>query len=435
MRRFLTTYQKDGSLDFLTCLIEIQKYDSREKSNLERIISLPPESLNASWEAEALSLFTHEYTHYLDLTCTTWGLEFLLRKNGVSKCLNDEEALQRTSSVFMLNLAEIDMHPSLLNTIESDAKLSECETTHSAQYSERYGSFILVHFEREGSRVLSAPLSMLSLLEANAYSSEVICKIRFWEAKQDSDQLLLLEMEVNEYLRSPGLSEYNLLLNICRLHFDYLSLKECLLLYQFLASHALNLNGINLSILASFIEATFKNKQIGSAICMDLRRGMSRQVVAFKLILMLHQFVNEAQDREALIMLLKRNPSEALKRFYAHANIRLYTDLEEGPLGEYYIYLTTVKESREFQERGFILLGSECNHQRLLGNDWSSHALSDFLLPDIFLANGAVIEAPRRIEVDIQEYFDRYCELAGQIDTLYKRIEISKFHLKPSDEI
>lgn len=431
MKRFLTTYQKDGSLDFLTGLIEIQKYESREKSDLERIISLSPELLNTDWEVEVLSLFTHEYTHFLDLTCTTWGLEFLLRKNGVFKCLDDEAALDKASSVFMLNLAEIDMHTGLLNIIDGDAKLSQCETTHSAEYSDRYGSIIIVHFMRGGSRVLSPPLSMLALLEANAYSSEIICKIRFWEAKGDASRLLLLEKEVNDYLDSPWLSEYSLLLNICRSHFAYLSLKERLILYQFLVTHVLNMGSINLSIISSSLEATFANNKIGSAICMDLRRGMSRQVLVFKLILMLHQFVNESKDKEGLIMLLKRDPTDALRRLYAHAGIHVYAELEQGPLSEYSIYLNTVEESQELQERGFVLHGSEFNHQRLLGNDWASHTLSCFLLPDSFLTDGTVIEAPRRIEVDIQEYFDRNCQLVGKIETLYKRTDISKFHLKP----
>lgn len=431
MKRFLTTYQKDGSLDYLTGLIEIQKYESREKSDLERIIGLSPELLNAGWEVEVLSLFTHEYTHFLDLACTTWGLEFLLRKNGVLKCLDDEVALDKASSVFMLNLAEMDMHTELLNIIDADAKLSQCETAHSTEYSDKYGAIIMIHFMRAGSRVLSSPLSMLALLEANAYSSEIICKIRFWEAKGDASQLLLLEKEVNDYLDSPGLSEYSLLLNICRLHFTYLSLKERLVLYQFLATHVLNMGSMNLSIISSFIEATFANNKIGSAICMDLRRGMSRQVLVFKLILMLHQFVNESKNKEGLIMLLKRDPSDALRRLYAYAGIHVYTELEQGSLSEYSIYLNTIKESQEFQERGFVLYGSEFNHQRLMGNNWASHTLSDFLLPDIFLADETVIEAPRRIEVDIQEYFDRNYQLAGRIDTLYKRTDISKFHLKP----
>jgi hypothetical protein len=431
MKRFLTSYQKDGSLDWLTSLIEIQKYDPRGKSDLERIMSSSPELLKTSWEIDALSLFTHEYTHYLDLTSTTWGLEFLLRKNGVLKSLGDEDALKRTSSVFMLNLAEMDMHASLLNVVDGDAKLSQCEISHSLEYSERYGCFIFIHFERDGARVLSTPLSMLSLLEANAYSSEVICKIRFWESKGDMDQLLLLEKEVYDYLNSPDLSEYSLLLTICCLHFEYLSLKECLVLYQFLASTALNMNGMNLSIISSFIETTFANKRIGSAICMDLRRGMSRQVLLFTLILLLYQSVNESQDREGEIMILKRNPREALKRSYAYASIHIYEELEQGPLSEFSIHLKTIKETREFQERDFIHPGSEFNRRRLLGYDWARHTLSDFLLPDIFLIDGTVIEAPQRIGINIQSYFDAHFELTGQIETLYKRLDISKFHQNP----
>ncbi|WP_206224697.1 hypothetical protein, partial [Pseudomonas viridiflava] len=59
-------------------------------------------------EIDAYNLCIHEYTHYLDLHCTVWGMEFVSRRcRALSRILeHGEEAV----SVTMLNTAEILMH-------------------------------------------------------------------------------------------------------------------------------------------------------------------------------------------------------------------------------------------------------------------------------------------------------------------------------------
>ncbi|MCX2783683.1 hypothetical protein OQJ46_11870 [Microbulbifer thermotolerans] len=433
MKRFLTTLRRDGSFDFYSSLIEIEKYDAREKNQLEAILCASPESLSEGWQADALSLFVHEYTHYLDVTCTTWGLEFLLRKNNVLKSLDDSNALEKYSPVFMLNLAEIELHSKLLEIHRQDIKLTDCRTEHAALYSDVYGPIIVVYFTKGSERFLSTPLSMLSVLESNAYASEILCKIRFFEATNDVDGLLLLEREVNDYLNSPQLSEYSLPLILCKKHFEYLSLKECLIFYQSLVWRILNMNGLNLSIISAFLKHTFRNKYVGNAICKDLQRGMSRQVVVFKLILMLHQFINESKDKHELIGLLKSDPKKILSVFFEENDISVVDSLDVGELGEFTVHLDTVRNCSKFQEKEFVSGSARHNHQKLQGSNWGEVSLTDFVLPDALLSDGTVLSAPSRIDLDVVDYFDRHLDQMIKVENIYKATDVSKFHIHPDD--
>jgi hypothetical protein len=432
LKRFLTTLRRDGSFDFFSSLIEIERYDARSKAQLETILRTPPESLTEAWQADALSLFSHEYTHYLDLTCTTWGLEFLLRKDNVIKSLGNSGAIERYSPVFMLNLAEIELHSKMLNIHKKGIKLTECKTEHAVTYSEVYGPIIVVYFTKNNELILSTPLSMLSVLESNAYASEILCKIRFLE-ENNTDGLIFLEGEVNEYLNSPELSEYSLLLILCRKHFEYLSLKECLVFYQSLAWRILNMNSLNLSAVSAFLKYTFRNRHIGDAICKDLQRGMSRHVVVFKLILMLHQFVNESKSKKELIELLRKDPKQILKIFFEENQISIEDSFDMGEWTEFTVYLDIAESCSELQEKAFISGSARHNHQKLQNSSWDNLSLTDILLPDTFLSDETVIRAPNRINIDIAEYLELNMEQMISIESIYKNADISKFHIHPDD--
>ena len=42
LKRFLTTYKRDGSFDFISNIIEIERYEERDKANLENILNSSP---------------------------------------------------------------------------------------------------------------------------------------------------------------------------------------------------------------------------------------------------------------------------------------------------------------------------------------------------------------------------------------------------------
>lgn len=434
LKRFLTTLRRDGSFDFYSGLIEIEKYDVRFKDDIEMILRAPPESLGEAWHSEVLSLFVHEYTHYLDLTCTTWGLEFLLRKNNVIKSLSNKNDLKKYSPVFMLNLAEIELHSKLLNVHRRDIKLTDCKTKHEALYNETYGPIIVVYFFTDSDeKVLSTPLSMLSVLESNAYASEILCKIRYLESTNNTDGLIFLKNEVNDYINSPELSEYSLLLILCLKHFEYLSLKECLNFYQSLVWRILSMNGLNLSIISAFLKYTFLNQYVGNAICKDLQRGMSRQVVIFKLILMLHQFVNESEKKSELIDLLKNDPKMILKVFFESNSISVVDSLDVGEWTEFTVHLDTAEACSSLQEKEFISDSSRHNHQKFQHSSWAKLSLADFLLPDALLSDGTVVSAPSRINLDVVNYFDSHLHIMNRIERIYMETDVSKFHIHPDD--
>ncbi|MXS84131.1 hypothetical protein [Nitrosomonas oligotropha] len=432
MRQFLTTLRRDGYFDFYSNLIEIEKYDARSKFDLQKILKGRPESLAEYWQAEAMSLFIHEYTHFLDITSTAWGLEFLLRKNNVSKSLGNPEAIEKYSPVFMLNLAEIDVHTKLLK-IYSDKELIACKTEHSAIYSEDYGSIIVVYFSDNNKKVIETPLSMLSVLESNAYASEILTKIRYLEAKGSADDMIFLEVEVNHYLNSAMFSEYSLLIILCRKHFEYLSLKECLIFFQALVSRVLNMSQINLSIISSFLKYTFKNKYVGNAICKDIQRGMSRQVVIFKLILMLHQFINEYENKVDLIKLMKTSPNKLLSIFFNDNSISIQDSLDFGDFTEFTILLNIAAKDYLMPEHKILTESANHNHEVLKRANWGKLSLSDFRLIDCFLSDGGVISAPTRIDFNVEDYFERNLDSLVQLEGVYKTAQVTKFHIHPND--
>ncbi len=232
---------------------------------------------------------------------------------------------------------------------------------------------------------------------------------------------------------SSQLSEYSLLLILCRKHFEYLSLKECLVFYQSLAWRILNMHSLNLSSISGFLKTTFINKRVGNAICKDLQRGMSRQVVLFKLILILHEFVNESEDKLELIELLKVDPQRMLGLFFERMNISVTEDLDLGDWTDFTLYMDVVKDCSDFQEKEIIIKSSIYNHEKRKSYSWAELSLSDFTLPDAFLSDETVIKAPKRINLDVVDYFDRYLGQMSEVENIYRETDVSKFHIHPDD--
>ena len=139
----------------------------------------------------------------------------------------------------------------------------------------------------------------------------------------------MLEAEVTGYLNDKDVLEYSLLLTLTKIHFPWLVLKEWLLLYQAICSCALNLGALAMAQLANFFERTIENEKFGRLICMDLRRGLSRQLVVFKLILLLHQFINEAEAPDDYEALAKAAPMKLIAILLKSLGVQMGQDFGE----------------------------------------------------------------------------------------------------------
>ncbi|MEH2285736.1 MAG: hypothetical protein V7K90_31215 [Nostoc sp.] len=429
----MTTHKRDGSFDFYSNIIEIERYDSRYKDILEGVLRSSPESLTESWHTDALSLYFHEVTHFLDLTTTGWGLEYILRKHLVLKKIGMNKAVEKSLKVFMLNTSEIQMHSDLIKCYE-DRNFLDCSLNHDLKYSEKYGVLIEIYFFYGQSHIATVPLSMLSVLEANAYASEILCKLRFLEGHADENvevSLRLLESEVNSYLNNKAFSEYSLLLILCKIHFEYLTLKEMLIFFQLLVFRVLNMQIMNLSFMSAFLKRTFKNNHYGRAICKDMQRGMSRHIVVFKLILLVHQFINESSDKLSLIALMKEKPDEVINLMFKYYEINIISELDFGNNSQFYLILENILNEDDMFDKNIIAESSEFNHKVIKEKGWSKVDLSDLKILDSLLSDGSVIRFPDRVSLDVNKYFDNNIDKFLIIEHLFKNTEVSKFHIHP----
>lgn len=437
IKRFLTTHQHSGSFDFYSNIIEIQKYDSKYKKELELVLESSPESLSSSWQSNALALYFHEVVHFLDMTTTTWGLEYIFRKHLILETRNDSKPAIKPLEVFMLNTSEIQMHSELVSFCENK-KLLDCSLKHGLRYSQKYGTFIEVYFFNGENRIATVPLSMLSVLEAHAYACEILCQIRYIESRFSDDRevsLRLLESEVNSYLNNKEFLEYSLLIILCKAHFDFLTLKEVLLFLEALISRVLNMQTINLSAISSFLANTFQNAHYGRAICKDLQRGMSRPVVVFKLILFVYQLVNTSPEKDFLIGLIKESPEKVFDFVIEYYGIKFGGEIDLGDDNEFSIALKGVLSKEDAFDRSILLESSEVNRETLKRKNWSEISLSDFKLLNSLLSDGTVIDFPNRISLDVMHYFEESLDVLLNIERLFKGADVSKFHIHPDDVV
>lgn len=435
LKRFLTTHKRDGSFDFYSNIIEIERYDSRDKDFLEGVLKSSPESLAKPSEIEALSLYFHEVTHFIDMTTTGWGLEYIFRKHLVSKQIDMNKAVDKSLKVFMLNTSEIQIHSDLVKCYK-DKNILNCSLTHEVKYSEKYGGLIEVHFFDDKFLVATVPVSMLSVLEANAYASEILCEIRFIESHSDNNfevDLRVLENKVNNYLNNKDFLEYSLLLILCKIHFKYLTLKELLIFFQRLVFRVLDMQGINLSIISAFLHKTFKNIHYGRAICKDLERGMSRYVVIFKMILLIYQFINESSDKTFLIDLMKEDPDQIIDLLFKYYDIKIIRELDCGDISKFSVVLEMILSENDIFDKDIIVESSEYNRKVLTEKGWQKVNLSDLKLLNSCLSDETVVTFPNMVSLDVMEYFNTNMERIASIESLLKKTDVSKFHIHPDD--
>ena len=323
LNRFLTTANTQGSLDFISNLIELNNYSIEAKDDIESIINQNIETLQleSQFKENILSLIYHEITHFLDLTTTIWGLEYNTRKLLFIKNQIISNVNTYALDVFKLNVSEIEIHKDLIIKYndKQTIDLYKYELRHQLIYNERYGALAIIDFIDKEEVILSVPFSMLSLLEANAISTEYLIKfncIKNEKREIRNISLKTLEIDFLNMLNNDDLLEYNLILILLKKHFTFLSLKELLIFTKVLVKYVLNLSLMEISMISTLIKHTNINKHIGNAIVKDMQRGMSRHIVLFKFIFMIYEYMKPNQqykfNKEHD---LKYNPKLFLKNF------------------------------------------------------------------------------------------------------------------------
>lgn len=431
----LCSPDEQGSLDYTTSVILLNAYSLSDRSLIRS--ALRPNSRKNKLlpkEIDAYNLCIHEYTHYLDLHSTVWGIEFLSRRcRALSRILEQgKEAL----AVTMLNTAEIMMHEDF-NKVHHNVKLENLVTKHGLTYSERYGTVLVVHLYRDDMLIAETSVSMLSILEANAVANEFEGEYHWVGCTQGdvtSHQHGRIEAKYAQLLQDSSRLEYNIIHILVAIHFPNHTLRHRLRLVSTLCQLALDINAIDLAKLANVINDGIQNEYLGDALCNDLCRGMSRQVIVFYLVLWLYGYIQHEGMSVDEVANYFEGPldqliDDMLEAFGLDTPLSLHmSDFE---------YRTLKKALRKDCGK-FILPGAlnaaTFNRRVRKSQLFTAKALRKLVLPDIVLDDHATVRALSRIKANVVQHWGDMYEESSELDGMVKDPDVMrKFHMSPND--
>lgn len=435
-RSALSSPDVQGCTNFDTSIILLSSFAKPDASFLRKAMR-PPRAADANDPAriDAYRLIVHEVTHYLDLTTTLWGLEFLVRRDRAlaGLAIGDLNALE----VAMLNFSEMQMHWELTK-IHKKTPLTELEPACRVDYSQRHGGMVTVLLNKHGECVAETPLSMLSLLEANALASEVDAELRWYALKfgfLPEVHEARIASGLDGILRSPERLEYNVLHIIAKRFFPGLDLAGHVKLIMAVTSFTLNLSALELARIGDALTHQFDGVA-WEAICLDMRRGMSRGIVAFKVIEMLHRYAAALglgnPELSAGIQLRHQELIRESLNFTGvlPGGMNTYRGLADI---EARVYLSALRSRKlRYEPAGHVQAISR--NRRIRSRDLSTAAgLRRFRLLDLVLGDDSVIRMPNRLRADVHKLNDTMFDHGGadflmQID---KPEVPQKFHLPP----
>lgn len=429
----------EGYFDYVTSIVNITRYEGRHKRLLRKAILPKPGSNKVDFQLiEALKLVVHEFTHYLDLTTTVWGVEFLIRRDTALATISEEGG--EAVNVSMLNVSEILMHEDLVR-LHRTVRLESIKLEHALVYNKKYGAIIIVHLFKHGDFVAEVPLSMLSLLEANAVANEMIAEIK-WISTVCGELSDFHEKRIasrlDEIIKDPSRLEYNILHMLIKVHFTKVSFFSKLAFSVAIFDFSLNLSGIDMAALANLLVRTINNQKIGDMLCNDLCRGMSRHIIAFKLILIVYEYVEGAKlSAGELNEALAENPLGIIISALSHFGLELpsyrgnfysFSDVE------YNIGIRTLRGKKgKFEPKGHISSILK-NRGIRRSSKYIVDGLKRYKLPDLLLDDEARFKMPTRQRYNVIKHWDSMYDDCRMLNRLANNPDVmKKFHMGPGE--
>jgi hypothetical protein len=421
--------QSQGHFHYLDCCIYLPRLDHRHAVALEANLGLDATGIPDTVQREQRALVMHEVTHLLDMTTTNWGLEFTYRKLRLAQHhLGLTSASENPLEVLMLNFSEVAMHR-LLFKPDPTLHLGVCERmTHGLIEDARLGIVVQFQFWQLGKVVLQVPLSILSVLEANAYANEILLSLSDIDRMPDPHEKritkAIYEKETLEALNNPELCEYTLLVRLVRLHFPDLEFEQQLNLVAALARFTLNLGVADLSMVANRL--AFSNNYLGGALKMDLRRGASRAIVFLKTIFGLYAALHDESGAD-LSQQLRISPHAAIHELWSRQ-----TDGMLGALDEFAPMLHKLPHDTGLHDLEVFTNTAIVNRQMLATQPPGRLAFSALQLPDILLGDNTAVRMPNRLALDmfasLEANLPVLCWLQSQCN---EAAAIRKFYMSP----
>lgn len=391
------------------------------------------------------SIIVHEQTHFLDLTCTQWGLEYNYRKINY---LN--ERTREKAEVFFLNSCELlEMHlghskENLISTYKDVTQFN-----HSIEYNKDLGAIVFIHFTLKNKSSQKIPVTMLSLIESHAFSNEYLSRItdaKYIKDKENRKKFLKRTIEnYHDFLDSPKAHEYNIFNNLIHIHFEKYNLntEELLRLTSAIMGFSLEIESSEMSLISNPISKGMHSPYT-DLIQAELMRGQLRHVVALKTILMMYDLTKslKATERKILKNILKTNPSAAIKRtwdYYTSGQLSKYKNFIQA---KKYLRQSLISElnTEKYPHAHQIFKESTNQIESFIKNNFTIKNLNEYKLLDMIrdsnslTTNAEIINFPNRYNIDTEQYFFS-TELSEIEEALSSDhfLNIKKQHLSPED--
>ena len=437
MTRFVYTRDISASYDFFLNLIDLKRLKTEHIPRIQGwfasrdVFSSGGQVAREAREDKAD--LVHEVTHFIDATTTLWGLEYNMRKALVLQQLIARQPLDTAMSVFMLNTAEIDAHESRHKAAKESPKLTACTMRHRLTQDSRWGPLIVISYWHEAELVMEVPLTMLSVLEANAYANETLSRLNDVAVIRDEAERTRLEKDIERNysasMEAHDSSEYTVLLHLANIHFPFLDLNKRLRMVIGFARLALDMDTYALSTLADWLQPTFANEVDGASVAMDMRRGSSRPVVIFKVILLLPQYLEtlSAKEHELACEALSSGNSLAMREVLEDMG---FLEQVLSGVNEMEMYMDWLQPHKTGLDH-LIIPASVRSNRALAEQKPCADCFFDLTIPDPRMDEGRKsVRLPKRMEVETANISSERLLPLKRLHAHYQAADVSKFYMK-----
>lgn len=406
---------KEALYNHFSYQIELFKYGSSFKSDL--IATLPIDSISTINQSEfeimmhIHSILWHEFTHFLDHSTTLWGHEYNIRTLNLYEAINKRQPsydVEKKYEVFCLNLAEEKLHH-LIKKYEHST--GHYVVGYRLNYNPDLGVFAQYSLYDKSSAykdeifnidlatpICEIPLSMLVIIEANAYTQEVLFKYNTIQRYgiDIKTHCAKLQREVEQHINNCEMSEYTILIRHTKQVFPALDFIKILEIVSTVARFVLNMPVALFGMINNFyIKNIFKvEEEYVQFLLHDHARGSSRASFFLMFIQWLasdHENstdfnIDEELNRMLVVITENRLSLESVQKMYEMelewAQEFLCNITYPNPLKS--IGKTNIKQAHLYKNFEFDF--------------------SKLMLPEFIMNDGETVQMPNPLSFDYNEY-------------------------------